>query len=119
MVIMANNMASMTYSTLKCFLSSVSVKALNFSSRMILSNNLDCIQPMPSESGFSRDYRGLAEHIGFPYHEIKVLEQFEHPTMKILEEWEINPNATLDKLICYLEAMDRHDIIGKILSSLS
>lgn len=115
MLIMANK----SYATLKSFLLSVSVKALNFSSRMILSNNLDCKQPIQSEKGVFRDYRGLAELIDFPYHEIKVLEKYEHPTMRILEEWEINPNATLDKLISFLEAMDRHDIIDKIIPSLS
>lgn len=108
-------MEDSSYSSLKESLSSVSSKALNCSSRMILSNNLDYKQVLPCRNGFARDYRGLAELIGFQFKIIKRFGESESPTMKILESWETRPDATLDKLITFLEEMDRHDVISELI----
>lgn len=107
------------YSELKQSLSAISVKALNVSSRLTLANNLDSKQVLLSSKNISRDYRGLAELIGLQYCAIKKLEEFQDRTMKILDTWETCPDATLDKLITYLEDMDRHDIIQELIPSLS
>lgn len=101
-------------SSLKSSLSSVSAKALNFSSRLVLSNNLDYKQVLPSRKGYARDYRGLAELMGFQYKIIKKFGESENPTMKIIDSWETHADATLDKLISFLEEMDRYDVITEL-----
>lgn len=111
-------MENRPYSQLIPFLSTVSVKALNSASRLVLTNNLDRKQLLLSEKGFARDYRGFAELIGFPYRTIKKFEESEDRTLKILKAWESRPDAMLDKLIDYLEKMDRYDVIEDFLPSL-
>lgn len=99
---------------LKSALSSVPGKALNYSSRLILSNNLNIKGVIPSKSGHARDYRGLAELMDFQYSNIKIFERNEDPTLRILEAWETRPDATLDKLISFLEEMERYDVINEL-----
>lgn len=104
-----------SYYELKCSMSSVPAKVLNVSSRQIL-ERLDLHQPLRSPKGYARDSRGLAELMGFLWHEVK---PFEGSSAKILEAWETRPGSTLDKLIGYLEDMDRYDVIQDLLPTLS
>lgn len=107
-------MEDSTHVFFKNSLSSVPAKVLNYSARFILSNNLDIKIVLPAKNGHSRDYRGLAELMGFQYNDIKKFERYDDPSMKILESWETHPDATLDKLISFLEEMERHDIIKEL-----
>lgn len=107
------------FTSLKKTLSSVPAKVLNYSSRIILSNNLDFKQILTSKRGYARDYRGLGEFMDLQHNDIKIFERSkESPTQQILEAWEIKPNATLEKLIEFLEEMERYDIIKELVPSL-
>ncbi|KFM68151.1 Myeloid differentiation primary response protein MyD88, partial [Stegodyphus mimosarum] len=89
----------------------VPAKALNISSRLRLAWFLNPEQSLPSENGFARDYRGLAEQMDFQYNDIKNFQRNEDPTMKILEAWDARPSTTISQLIQFLENMGRHDVV--------
>lgn len=110
---------STSYSSLKQSLASIPAKVISYSSRNILSNNLDFKQVLSSRNGYCRDYRGLAELMNLQRNTIKIFEgRNVSTTEQILDTWETQPNATLDKLIEYLEEMERHDIIKELIPSL-
>lgn len=68
---------------------------LPFLARHRLAMVLD--QPSP----LARDWRGLADKMGFTYGMVTTLRSKESPTMSLLEEWERfnGSEATLDNLI--------------------
>lgn len=103
-----------SYSKLNWSLSSVPATALNASSRQIL-DRLNQYMPLQSPKGHLRDSRGLAELMGFRWHEAKPCEG---SAAKILEVWETRPGSTLDKLIGYLKDMDRYDVIQDLIPTL-
>ena len=92
----------------------VPAKALGYSSRLNLSFRLNLPQALPAKSGRARDYRGLAELMKIPNEKAKTFELSNDPTMKILNEWELNPNASIGQLIKFLEEMERYDIITDV-----
>ncbi|GFQ98317.1 myeloid differentiation primary response protein MyD88, partial [Trichonephila clavata] len=95
---------------------SIPAKALNYSSRLLLGKLLNPEQNLLSGDGFARDYRGLAEQMEFGFDDIRNFQRKEDPTMKILEEWTTQPNASIGKLIKFLENMGRHDVIQDLQS---
>ncbi|KAG8178439.1 hypothetical protein JTE90_016111 [Oedothorax gibbosus] len=90
---------------------SISATALNYSSRHLLGQFLNPKQNLLSKEGYSRDYHGLAEQMNFQYNVVRNFERSEDVTMKILEAWSTEPDATIGKLISFLENMGRHDVI--------
>lgn len=92
-------------------LNTIPASALNYSSRHFLGQFLNPKQNLLSKNGYSRDYHGLAEQMNFQYNVVRNFERCEDVTMKILEAWSVEPDATIGKLINFLENMGRHDVI--------
>ncbi|GIY62162.1 myeloid differentiation primary response protein MyD88 [Caerostris extrusa] len=89
---------------------SIPATALNCSSHIFLGTRLNPQQQMLSSDGYARDYRGLAELMDFSYDDIKNFESKGDPTQHILREWVLQPNATMGRLVSFLEQIGRHDV---------
>ncbi|CAL1287466.1 unnamed protein product [Larinioides sclopetarius] len=89
----------------------IPARVLNCSSRLLLGKLLNPEKKILSSDNYARDYRGLAEQMQFGFDDIRNFQRREDPTMKILEEWTVQPTATIGKLIQFLENMGRHDVI--------
>lgn len=92
----------------------IPARALNVSSRNLLSKLLNPQMEIPTSKFICKDYRGLAELMNFDYMTIKSFEATGNPTKKIIEEWEVLPNSTLGKLKELLEEIERYDVIEDI-----
>ena len=84
---------------------SVSAKALNVSSRQILSRYLN-----PSNT-LLQNWQALAEHFGFDYMDIQNYERYADPTKSLLEDWCGQRQATLGRLYEHLRDMERWDVM--------
>ena len=62
-------------------------------------------------NSFGKDWRNLAEFMGFTYEEILNLECDQDPVESIVRQWERKPCATIAILISYLEKLKRYDAI--------
>ncbi|KAF8784652.1 Myeloid differentiation primary response like protein [Argiope bruennichi] len=89
----------------------IPAKVLNHSCRLHLGKLLNPEMKILSSNNYARDYRGLAEQMQFSFDDIRNFQRQGDPTMKILEEWTVQPDATIGKLIQFLENMGRHDVI--------
>lgn len=65
---------------------------------------------------FFRDYRGLAELCGISGELIRSISHDSDPTYKVLKLWsdQAKSEATVAKLIQYLEHLDRFDVVDDI-----
>ena len=57
-------------------------RELGFLARQSLANALNTVSPL------GKDWRGLADKMGFNYEMITVLQTQDSPTLSLLEEWE-------------------------------
>ncbi|KAG9283297.1 myeloid differentiation primary response protein MyD88 [Astyanax mexicanus] len=79
--------------------------ALNYGVRKRLGQYLNPTNTVAS------DWTDLAERMDFTYLEIRNYERRENPTQTLLEEWQTRPEATVGKLLTFLEEAERKDII--------
>ena len=92
-------------------LSSVPIRALSLSTRHRLSEYLNVEQYITTSSGLSRDYRGIAQMMGFSYaimdSTLRTSDSFNH----LLSLYQNRSDATLQSLLLMLEKIERFDVI--------
>lgn len=100
---------------------STPLRAINMSSRSILSKSLNIEQVIPSEDGYQRDYRGLAQLMEFPYNDLVTIQRSSDPTKVLLDSY-LNTvkggRSTIKNLLLMLEAIERYDVIDDVTDSL-
>lgn len=89
---------------------SIPVIALNYTVRKKLSLYLN-----PTNT-VAADWSQIAEKMEFTYLEIKNFEKTENPTKSLLEEWQTRTEASVGKLLCFLEQVERKDILSDLKS---
>ncbi|KAF5903596.1 myeloid differentiation primary response protein MyD88 [Clarias magur] len=87
---------------------SIPVTALNYGVRKKLALYLN-----PTNT-VAADWTDIAEKMEFTYLEIKNYEKRENPTQKLLEDWQTRVEATVSRLLGFLEQADRKDIISDL-----
>lgn len=76
---------------------------------------LNCKKILPSESGFHRDWRGLATLVKLDQNEFGAILHSNDHTMKLIEFWiQKCADAKIIQLIQYLEIIDRFDVSDDI-----
>ncbi|RWS04518.1 myeloid differentiation primary response protein MyD88-like isoform X1 [Dinothrombium tinctorium] len=119
--------------------SRIPIRALNTSSRLLLSSSLNPEQLITSDNGLARDYRGLAELIGFSYSEVKNFQRSNDPLNALLNAIDVMPKEkqqqqhhqkaendrhsniefySFSDLISMLEQIERFDVIDDLTPSL-
>ena len=58
-----------------------------------------------------KDWKSLAGLMGFTYEEILDLECDQDPVESVIRQWERQSNATIEKLLKFLEELERLDAI--------
>ncbi|KAL5510654.1 hypothetical protein EMCRGX_G006240 [Ephydatia muelleri] len=86
-------------------------RELGFLARQSLANALNTTSPL------GKDWRGLADKMGFTYEMITVLQTQESPTLSLLEEWERQLGCFLDILLV-LCSVGRHRLVGCLVAFL-
>lgn len=97
-----------------CNLSEIPIRALTLSTRHQLSQYLNSEQYITTSKGLSRDYRGLAQLMGFSYSIMNFVLKTTDPLNSLLEMYENRSEATFDKLLQMLEQIERFDIIDDL-----
>lgn len=74
---------------------------------------------LDQESPLARDWRGLADKMGFTYSMVTMLRGKQSPTMSLLEEWERfkGSEATLDNLIKLTELLGNQPALEALRSA--
>ncbi|KAL1491289.1 hypothetical protein ABEB36_011907 [Hypothenemus hampei] len=95
-----------------------SVTILRGSTTMRISTLLNPVKLIPNENKLPRDWRGLAELCGLPGEIIPGISQERDPTERVLKLWTRNckTEATINKLIGFLEQLDRTDVVDDVQS---
>lgn len=76
---------------------------------------LNCKKILPSESGFHRDWRGLATLVKLDQNEFGAILHSNDHMVKLIEFWiQKFADAKLIQLIQYLEIIDRFDVSDDI-----
>ena len=57
------------------------------------------------------DWESLADKMGFEYEEILNIRCDQDPVESIIRSWERKPEATIDRLISFLDEIERPDVI--------
>ncbi|ERL93009.1 myeloid differentiation primary response protein MyD88 [Dendroctonus ponderosae] len=85
--------------------------------RATLSNLLNPMKLLPNDKGVPRDWHGVAEKAGLSGELIRSLANDPDPTGKVLKMWSDTwkSEATISKLIGYLEDLDRLDVVDDVL----
>lgn len=100
---------------------SIPLKAINMSSRSILSKSLNIEQIIPSKDGHQRDYRGLAQLMEFPYNDLVRVQKSNDPTKVLFDSFLSTikgHQSSIKDLILMLETIERYDVIDDVLESL-
>lgn len=98
----------------------IPIRALNISSRSILSKSLNIEQVIPSREGQQRDYRGLAQLMEFAYNDLVTIQRSNDPTKALLDSYQNTvkgAKSTIKDLLLMLEAVGRYDVIDDVLES--
>ena len=88
------------------------VVAISSSTRSLLSQLLNPDQVIPTESGVSRDARGLAEAFSFSYTQVRNFERESDPTKAIFES--LPKDTTVDTVVKGIEAITRFDVLDDV-----
>ena len=99
-------------------LSSVPIRALSLSTRYQLSQYLNGQQYISTSNGLSRDYRGIAQLMGFSYSVVKSAMDSADPLNRLLDMYQNKSDATLQRLIDMIERIERFDIIDDMTPSM-
>lgn len=76
---------------------------------------MNCKKVLPSESGFHRDWRGLATLVKLDQNEFGAILRSNDHMMKLIEFWiQKYEDAKIIQLIQYLEIIDRFDVSDDI-----
>ncbi|XP_013416180.1 myeloid differentiation primary response protein MyD88-like [Lingula anatina] len=90
----------------------VPVRALNRSVRNILARLLNPPSVVLTDSGFSKDWKGLAELMGFMNDDISNFESMRDSyTLLILKDWEKQKDSMIATLFDYIQQLERYDIL--------
>ena len=89
---------------------SVPAKALNVTSRRMLSKHLNP-HKIGIENDRAMDWEGLAECCGFDYLDIQNFRERQDPTKCVLDEWSSQKSSTLGILAGFLEELGRWDVL--------
>lgn len=96
----------------------IPIKALNISTRMRLSECLNSEQVITTQNGFARDYRGIAQLMGFSYATISSFSRSSDPFKNLLECYERQSKGCLGDLMKMIEQIERFDVIDDLISFL-
>ncbi|RWS26738.1 myeloid differentiation primary response protein MyD88-like isoform X1 [Leptotrombidium deliense] len=106
-----------------CDSTPIPIRALNISSRLLLSASLNAEQLITTDSGLARDYRGLAELYGFSYWDIKNFQRSSDPCKALLDSIDSkrvisdavnNHEYSFQHLTSMLEQIERFDVIDDL-----
>lgn len=86
-------------------------KALSYSTRVGLSKHLNPEQDCLSSSHLVKDWRGVAEFVGFSPLDIENLMRDKSPTSELLRQWASQGSAKIGVLLDALEAIERYDVL--------
>lgn len=86
-------------------------KALSMSTRVGLSKYLNPEQDCLSSFHLVKDWRGVAEFMGFSPLDIENFMRDKSPTYELLRQWASQGNANIGVLLKALEAIERYDIL--------
>ncbi|KAF7288103.1 hypothetical protein GWI33_000155 [Rhynchophorus ferrugineus] len=94
-----------------------SILVLKANTRNMISNLLNPHKFLKNDKGIPRDWQGLAELCGISGVLIPSISSDHDPTAKVLQIWaeKCKSEATVDKLLTYLEQLDREDIVDDVL----
>lgn len=80
---------------------------------------LNLEQLISREDGLARDYRGLAQLMGFSAIELESFKKSHNPTKKLIDTFITrNENKTVNDLLKLIEALERFDVIDDFLPNL-
>lgn len=98
-------------------LKQIPLACLNQSELLDVTQALDLPQLIHTETGLARDYRGIAELMGFNLVQIKTrFERANNPTRRLINEFtQKNPIASLNTLIELIETIERFDVLDDFL----
>lgn len=99
----------------------IPIRAMNTSSRSILSQSLNIEQVIPSKEGYRRDYRGLAQLMEFSYNDLVTVQRSNDPMKVLLDSYQSTlrgGKCTIKNVLLMLETIGRYDVIDDVLESL-
>lgn len=101
-------------------LKNIPLISVNRSDLNHLTQVLNLEQLIPTEAGLARDYRGLAERMGFSSVEIEnCIKRSYNPTRSLIDAFiKGNKNVTLNDLLKLIEDIERFDVIDDIMPTL-
>src|SRR6266480_2155236 len=80
-----------------------------------LSLSLNPEQIIPSDTGVSRDYRGLGEAMGFSHADVKNFQRSPDPTKAVIQAYHArNRGATVKDFLLMIEKIERFDVIDDL-----
>ena len=91
----------------------LSIRNLPLNRRQQLASYLNSEQILMSDSGYARDYRGLAQQLELPYSEISKLSNAIDPTSLLLQYHSVN-KLSLMQLFRMIEIIGRYDILDDV-----
>nr|UTS60220.1 myeloid differentiation primary response 88 [Anthonomus grandis] len=100
----------------------LSLRVLSLATEDTLSNLLNPIKVIKNDDRLPRNWEGLASLCGIGTHLLPSIESAKNQTAKLLQMWKYNNennDATIGKLILYLERLDRTDVVDDVLPLLA
>ncbi len=92
-------------------LKEVPIRALSLSTRHQLSLYLNGEQVITTTDGLCRDYRGLAQLMGFSYSVVNSISQSNDPFNSLIEKFQNRSNTSFEQFFKMIEQIGRFDII--------
>lgn len=99
---------------IECDLSEVPIRALSMCSRHQLSQYLNAEQLITTSDGLSRDYRGLAQLMGFTYAVVNNILRTNDPFNSLLQMFQNRSEANVKYLLEMIEKIGRFDVIDDL-----
>ncbi|KAI4461848.1 myd88 [Holotrichia oblita] len=92
----------------------VSLKCLRIPTLRIISNLLNPIKYIPTKENLPRDWRGLADLMGYNQEDISSFQCTPDSTLSVLTKWSESKGSTIKMFLLFLNRMDRFDVYDDI-----
>lgn len=99
-------------------LNEIPIRAMSLSVRHQLSQYLNGEQLITTSNGLSRDYRGLAQLMGFSYTLVNNIMRTTDPLNSLFDTYQNRSDATFGQLVQMVEQIERFDIIDDMTPAL-
>ncbi|KAK9712637.1 Death domain [Popillia japonica] len=93
----------------------VSLRCLRIPTLRIISNLLNPVKYIPTKECLPRDWRGLADLMGYNQEDISSFQCTPDPTLSVLRKWSECEGTTVKMFLLFLEKMDRFDVFDDII----